>query len=127
MRHAHIFLIAFFLGVFVMPVASTQAQKVVHEPTSATDSEVKVNDKKKSGLFKRTATYKRPTEREGQSLQSNKFKPEMRAVERQGRPIRKKIKNRGRQRNESKIYQRHASAEQRATPRSRNKSTRRPQ
>lgn len=120
----------FLIGIFfaALTTGSLAYGQVAHEPTSATDSEIKVH-KKRGGLFSTRAGSKkkhRAREREGQALQSNRFKSQARSNENHGKPLRKnKVKNRHRV-SDSRQYQRHASAT-RDGVKSRNRATRRPQ
>jgi hypothetical protein len=109
------------LGIGLASVAG--AQNVGHEPTSATDGEVRIHKEKRSMFRSPARNKKRATEREGQSLQSSRFKPEIKDPHRHGKPIRKaKTRSRHRNWNESKVFQKHAAATRREGSRSRRRS-----
>lgn len=74
------------LVFFVTLVSALNAQDVTaHEPTSATDSEVKLHNTKKSRFLK--SSRERKSERITEPSKESKYKREIRATERHGKPL----------------------------------------
>jgi hypothetical protein len=102
-------------------------QNASHEPTSATDGEVRIHDgKKPKSTFAAKSRKTRPREIEGQSFESaGKFKTEARHTERHGKPItRPRQRIRHRNWNMSKVFSRHSVRKE--SPKGRSRATRRP-
>ena len=74
------------LVFFVILASAANAQSVTaHEPTSATDREVKLHNAKKSRFLRSSA--ERKSERITEPSRGSKYRREVRATERQGKPL----------------------------------------
>lgn len=118
--------LAFALSVVSMAAVG---QSSSHEPTSATDGEVRIHDGKKTkSVFPRTSRRNRSTERQGEAFESaGNFKTNVRHTDRHGKPItRPKQRIRHRNWNMARVFSRHNHVAKKESTRSRSRTTRRP-
>jgi hypothetical protein len=97
-------------------VSAFAQESMTHEPTSATDSEVRLHNTKKSKFMR--SGKSRKTEQEGKSIKDAKYKSEARTNERHGKSVRR---SRGTKRmnGEARVFKKHGvSASSKSTRKS---------
>ena len=129
MRTSQAFSKSSFLLSIALTIVSLAAfgQSGSHEPTSATDGEVRIHDgKKPKAVFGTKSRKTRPTETEGKSFETaGRFKTEVRRTERHGKPItRPKQRIRHRNWNMAKVFSRHQQSARKESPRGRSRARR---
>lgn len=105
----------FALASFLLAGISAYGQEgITPEPTSATDSEVRLHTTKRSKFMR--GGKSRSTERPGTSLKDTKYKSEARTSERHGKSIRR---SRGTKRmnGEARVYRKHGASASNETAR----------
>ncbi len=99
---------AFLLVVFIAAGSAASAQLAqAHEPTSATDGDVKLHNTKKSRFMR--SSRARKTERLGESVKDTRSAATVRETERHGKSIRK---GRGTKKlnGEARVFKKHTSS-----------------
>jgi hypothetical protein len=103
------------LIVFVCVGSAAYCQSAAsHEPTSATDAEVRLHNTKKSRFHK--ATRARKSERIAEGVKDSKYKGEARATERHGKSIRRSRSTR-KMNGEARVFRKHGTTPTNASTR----------